>query len=696
MTTQRRRAPAAFLLAGLAAVLWFFAPAQLGGAASYTATVGTSMEPLFHKGDLAITKPAASYRVGDVVLYESPVFNRPVLHRILVIQHGHYFFKGDNNDFVDPGYVTRDRLRGKLWLHVPNAGVALSWFGKPAHSAAIAGLAVLLLVLGGAQTAVHRRRRGRRRSATAWKRPKVRTTFARHLHRPRKSPENIAAGIAGVLAILLLVVGFTHSTKRPAQLSGAYRDAGTFTYRAHVIHPVSTYPSGVAHAGEPLFLDDFKTLQLGFAYRFASRLEHEVHGTIALEAVMSSDTNWQRTFVLARTTGFAGDKASVHGNLDLAELRHLMLAVATASGAIGANYTIDLHPVVRVRGTVGDKKLDETFSPSLPISLTQSVLKVTAPAPTSIPGASYAPPSPQAQLTAALNPAQAGSVAGVAPAQVKIVRFQIAVSTVRGLAIGLLLLTLLILFTKPMKQKREVWSLERRIAHRYGCIVVDVVSIADGALAAGAPTRIPDFESLATLARYCERPILREPREDGDAYGVEDGGRLYVYRAVPRPLVAAAVADDVAPPAPRPAPGMRQRRGLPSLVRFGAPTLLLVVTITSVAAFTGGNTVPVSYAGVSTKPSALSQIAPAACTMSLTNLVVATSASTSGTSGADLILGRSGAGSNSLSGGNGSDCIVAGGGAGTTNTIDGGPGTGDVCFGAVGATNTFSNCETTR
>src|SRR4051812_404099 len=574
MTTQRRRAPAAFLLAGLAAVLWFFAPAQLGGAASYTATVGTSMEPLFHKGDLAITKPAPSYRVGDVVLYESPVFNRPVLHRILVIQHGHYFFKGDNNDFVDPGYVTRDRLRGKLWLHVPNAGVALSWFGKPAHSAAIAGLAMLLLVLGGAQTAA-----SRRRSATVWKRPKVRTTFARHLHRPRKSPENIAAGIAGALALVLLVIGFTHSTKRPAQLAGAYRDAGTFTYRAHANRPVTTYPSGVAHAREPLFLEDFKTLQLGFVYRFASRLEHEVHGTIALKAVMSSDTNWQRTFVLAKTSGFAGDKAAVKGALDLNELRHLMLEVATASGAVGANYTIALQPVVRVRGTVGHKKLDETFSPSLPMSLTQTVLNVTAPAPAPIPGASYAPPSPQAQLTAALNPAQAGSVTGVGPAQVKIVRFRMAVSTVRGLAIGLLLLTLLILFTKPMKRKREVWSLERRIAHRYGCIVVDVVSIADGALASGAPTRIPDFESVATLARYCERPILHESCEDGDAYGVEDGGRLYVYRSAPRPAVSAPVAELVAPPQPAP---VRQRRRLPSLVRFGAPTVLLVVAVTSI------------------------------------------------------------------------------------------------------------------
>ena len=130
----------------------------------------------------------------------------------------------------------------------------------------------------------------------------MRTTFARHLHRPRKSPENIAAAVLGALALLLLVVGFTHSTKRPAQLSGAYRNAGTFTYRAHVVRPVSTYPSGVAHAGEPLFLENFKTLQLGFTYRFASRLEHEVHGTIALKAVMSSDTNWQRTFVLGKTT----------------------------------------------------------------------------------------------------------------------------------------------------------------------------------------------------------------------------------------------------------------------------------------------------------------------------------------------------------------------------------------------------------
>ena len=117
----------------VAAFIWV-APPQLGGSTTYSATVGTSMQPMFYKGDLALVRPATSYKVGDVVLYESPVLHRPVLHRIIVIQGTHYYFKGDNNDFVDPGYATRGDILGKLWLHVPKVGKGLSWIGKPAHA----------------------------------------------------------------------------------------------------------------------------------------------------------------------------------------------------------------------------------------------------------------------------------------------------------------------------------------------------------------------------------------------------------------------------------------------------------------------------------------------------------------------------------------------------------------------------------
>jgi signal peptidase I len=154
------------LLAILAGAWFFFAPPQLGGSTQYASTVGISMVPMFRKGDLAVVRPALSYRVGDVVLYQSEVLKRPVLHRIIVIQDGHYFFKGDNNDFVDPGYALRGDLQGKLWIKVPHAGKILSWFGAPSHSAFLAAGAALVLMLGGSRrpTRVRRRRAARLRT----------------------------------------------------------------------------------------------------------------------------------------------------------------------------------------------------------------------------------------------------------------------------------------------------------------------------------------------------------------------------------------------------------------------------------------------------------------------------------------------------------------------------------------------------
>lgn len=166
---QRKGLARLLVLAALALWWVFFAPVQIGGSTLYSATVGTSMEPLFHKGDLAIVRRSSSYKVGDIVLYESPVLHRAVLHRILVIQNGHYYFKGDNNDFVDPGYATSNELLGKLWLHIPKAGRVLSWLGKPSHTAVLAGVAVAFLLLAGAPRGPRRRkgrgrpRRGRQR-----------------------------------------------------------------------------------------------------------------------------------------------------------------------------------------------------------------------------------------------------------------------------------------------------------------------------------------------------------------------------------------------------------------------------------------------------------------------------------------------------------------------------------------------------
>lgn len=163
MRSRRGRIIAAIVVAPVVLGLWvLFAPTQLAGSTTYSITSGISMQPLLYKNDLALVRAQSSYHVGNVVLYQSQVLHRPVLHRIILIQNGNYFFKGDNNGFVDPGYATQSELVGKLWLHTPEAGAVLGWFGKPLHAALLAGLAAMVLVLTGftAPQPRSRRRRG--------------------------------------------------------------------------------------------------------------------------------------------------------------------------------------------------------------------------------------------------------------------------------------------------------------------------------------------------------------------------------------------------------------------------------------------------------------------------------------------------------------------------------------------------------
>ena len=140
------------------AVWLWIAPASLGGSCTYTVTSGISMQPMIHKGDLALVRAQANYHVGEVVLYDNQLLREPVLHRIVLIQNGDYYFRGDNNDFVAPGYATRSELVGKLWIHVAGAGTVLAWLGAPAHAALLAGgTAAGIVLIGGTQT--RRRRR---------------------------------------------------------------------------------------------------------------------------------------------------------------------------------------------------------------------------------------------------------------------------------------------------------------------------------------------------------------------------------------------------------------------------------------------------------------------------------------------------------------------------------------------------------
>jgi signal peptidase I len=677
----------------LAAAFVWLAPPQLGGSTIFSATVGNSMEPMFHKGDLALVRPASSYAVGDIVLYESPVLHRPVLHRILVIQGAHYYFKGDNNAFVDPGYVTRDELLGKLWIHLPRVGVGLSFIGKPAHAGGLAGLAILVLLLGGSKVEDRRRRRSGR-STPGWRPPVTRARSLSRLRRPRRTLENIAAGVGLTLGLIALLVGFITPVAHTEPQTGAYAQTGNFSYSSTLAHPDSAYPDGLVTTGQPVFLTDFETLKVSFGYLFASKLSHTVRGTAGLTAVLSSESpKWSRTYVLQPPTAFRGDAARVSGTLDLRTLRALTRQLAIDTGVTGTTYAVTLVPTIRVRGSVAGVRIAKTFAPTLPFDFSDAVLALNIASPAALPGATYDPPSTASTNETALEPVLEGSIPGRAPNSVTVIKPRIAVSALRGLGLALTGLALLAIFTKPLRKKRDTWTHEKRIAFRFGCVIVDVVSLDSAVASTGQPTALPDFTALASFARYLERPILHDV-SDG-TYATEDNGRLYVVRrsgeragAAPSPsTLELAPRVKASRTAPRPA---RRRRAIVTAVTLAFACAVALGLLTS---FTAANTVPLSRAGVSKWPVTVPQIASTYCaSLALTNKVIATTSTVTGTSANDLVLGRNATGAQALNGAAGNDCIMGGGTSGTVDNFDGGAGT-DICIGAPRATNNFTNCE---
>jgi signal peptidase I len=679
---------AVFLL--LAAAWFFLAPPQLGGSTLYSATVGTSMAPRFHAGDLAVVRRASSYKVGQVVLYESPVFHRAVLHRIVVVQDGHYFFQGDNNDFVDAGYATRSELLGRLWFRVPRAGRILTWIGTASHSALIAGAGTLLLLLVGGRAASLRPRRRRRRSHAAGRSgrrsPVVTSPIVQRLRRPRRS----LISLLGLVALLIGATAFGTGVVRPARRvvqMPSYESTGSFSYSGRANTSSTAYPTGVVRTGAPIFLAAVRHLDLSFAYAFRSRLPHDVRGTILLRGLLTDqNSTWRHLYRLGDPKSFVGDRSGVHAQVDLRDLTKTLANLESSTGTPGASYAVQLAPVVHISGTIAGKRVSETFAPTLPFTVSPAVLKLDVSAPATPPGATFATPSAASLLASALNPSQEGTLPKRVPNTLTLggSRFTDAALEIAGAL--LVLAGGWALVGGQVRRRRDVWSPERRVAHRYGCDLFDVSDLPQPSGTAVTP--VPDLETLAGIARQAERPILRHSARDSTVFVVDDPPRLYRFESALRPEPLA------------PTPTARPRRRLPAVPRRATGVAVLVIAIAltvavSAATFTSGNLVPASYAGRSTVSRTIAQLLPPLCASTgATNLIVATSSSTSGTSLNDLILGRNATGSQTLNGSSGDDCLVAGGGAGTVNSLQGSGGT-DVCIGARGAVNNYSGCETT-
>lgn len=509
--------------------------------------------------------------------------------------------------------------------------------------------------------------------------------------RPRRSLISLAGLVALAVGVAALSAGLTRPAARAVLVPG-YQSTGSFSYvgRARLASSVA-YPTGMVRTGAPIFLDAVRNLDVSFAYRFRSTLPHHVRGTIVLRGLLvDQGSTWHHRYRLGSTTPFTGDRATVRTRVQLHDLTKTLEELASSAGTPGVAYDLRLVPLVRVTGTVAGRRIAQTFAPTLPFTANSTVLKLSIPSPPTVPGATYALPSAASLLHVALHPSQAGTLTRRVPNTLDVAghRYTDAALEIGG--------TMLVaggawaLIAGQVRRRRQVWSQERRIAHRFGRELFDVSDLAK-VPANTVVTPVPDLESLAGIARQAERPILRHATDGVAVFVVDDPPRLFRFESRIRPESARTEARlDPGPRLQLPVSG-RRAKWIAGFVVAAA-----VVFSVSSATFTSGSVVPASYAGRSIFPRTLTQLLPPLCAgLSPVNLVVGTGASATGTQQSDLILGRNAPGAQTLIGVGGTDCIVAGGGPGTTNNFQGGSGKGDVCIGAPGAVNNYNGCEIT-
>jgi signal peptidase I len=552
---------------------WMLAPPQLGGRTSYAVIYGISMEPHFHGGDLVLLRQQPSYQVGQIVGYHSNKLGKPVMHRIIKIdESGHYYFKGDNNNFVDPEHPLETQLFGSEWVRLPGVGSALEKVHSPRNAAILGGL-VALFVLGGGSARAKRRRR--RYGDDSWSAPVASaappapepTPVAPEVHHPAPEVhhaahvqeavpainllpagaeptmrERLAAaastatpagssasgddrswvprlgavlgvvGVAGIAAMSIFgILAFTRPPAAVRTQPDLYVQHGLFDYSANApIGPV--YDHSPLHAGDALFASIVHRFDVSFRYHVSSEQPMHLAGHSLLDAKLTDGSGWTRKLHIKASTPFSGNATTVTGAINLDSVREAVSKFERATGQLNpSSYKLEITPRMALRGIVGDQMVDDKFAPTLTMLYDNGRLRLASPD-----NADEADP---------LRPMQSGVGTTTHTATLG----SMGVSTARqaamiGLPLSMLFALLGGFLFYGSRSRDEVASIRRR----YGAWLIDVAAVERPA---HVERHVESIDDLARIAERYERLILHEQRGKLHSFVVEDAGIVYRYDA---------------------------------------------------------------------------------------------------------------------------------------------------------------------
>lgn len=480
---------------GVLVVGWMtFAPTALGGSSTYVTTYGNSMEPLLHRGDLALVQAKPAYRVGDVVAYRSELLGTVVLHRIIGRDGDRYIFKGDHNTWTDADRPTGDRLLGEMVVHLPGIGARVQHLASPPAIAGLASVGFVPLI-----------RRDRRRRS----RPEAPTRGARLARPPRQraawgpmEPRMLAMTAVG---LAVLGVSFSRPTTTVVARDLPFDERASFTYTGDAPNGSGAYQSGHVSAGQPVFLNLVNQLEVRVDYQASSTTQLDASGDIALTATVSDLSGWSHPLDVAGSTRFDGDRGSVHGTLDVASMRAVIANVQMATGIVRDRYLVNIEAAVTRSIAHAGARTQGVFTSKLEFNLDQHEM--------------YLADTGATSLTS--NGGGLLSVASTRPSSLTLLGRNIPVPAARIAALSIAALVIGLWLEWLVRSLRgDATSL---IDRRYRSQLLPVCS------ADPAPGPLVQVERMADLARMADQigaPILRRP--DG-SYDVLDGMTTYRY-----------------------------------------------------------------------------------------------------------------------------------------------------------------------
>jgi len=465
------------------------------------------MEPTLKAGDLAVVRRSAGYRPGEVVAFSSPIGT--VIHRIVDGSPDEGFvLKGDNRTTPDPFRASPDELQGKLWLRVPMGGLFLSYLKRPLNVLMMVVALAGLLLLGWEGRRLKQRGglgklRGGSRSGSSL------------AHLFLLLP--VTAGVfvtAGLLFLAATVWGFQKESSRLVRREWPlYSHEVRLSYTAEM-EPSTLYPDGLvgpvsvpqgrqeASPPLPLYTRLARGLRATFAYRFSSPDASSLSGEAGAEVVLEAgQQGWRKQLVLLPPESFAGPSVGKELRIDLTQVFALISEIERETGVRAPWYELRIVPLVRLRGEVSDRRIDDFFSPAF-------VFKID---PTQVSPESTLVKS---QVTTATREERRKVYLGLAGWQVSVERWRQLSLT--SLACALTLAASAAAAAVVLARRRPtIW-----LTARYRGLVVDLA--APAAIDDTTVIDVASFGDLVRLARLKDTPVLH--------YHAPDGGDIFLLR----------------------------------------------------------------------------------------------------------------------------------------------------------------------